>query len=100
SLETGAIAEALERGDFYSSTGLRFERLEISPKLVLIESELKGQTRHRVSFIGRGGKTLYQTDKNPAVYEIKGNELYVRAKVVDSNGQVAWTQPVFVDKKQ
>ncbi len=96
-LEAGAIAAALDRGDFYSSTGLRLERLEISSRRILIESELNGQTRHRVTFIGRGGRVLYQTDDNPAVYEIKGNELYVRAKVVDSNGRVAWTQPVFVE---
>ncbi len=100
SLETGALVSALERGDFYSSTGLRLERLEVSQRRILIESELKGRTRHRVTFIGKGGNTLYQTDRNPAVYEIKGTELYVRAKVVDSNGQVAWTQPVFVGRKQ
>lgn len=100
SLETGAIVAALERGDFYSSTGLRLERLEISSRRILLESELNGQTRHRVTFIGRAGRILLETDENPAIYEITGHELYVRAKVVDSNGRVAWTQPVFVKEKQ
>ena len=31
-----------------------------------------------------------------AAYEIKGNEGYVRARVTDSAGGKAWTQPVFV----
>jgi hypothetical protein len=30
---------------------------------------------------------------SPAVYEIKGDEGYVRAKVIESNGAVAWLQP-------
>jgi hypothetical protein len=31
---------------------------------------------------------------NPAVYDIQGNEQYVRVKVIESNGRFAWTQPV------
>jgi hypothetical protein len=30
------------------------------------------------------------------LYDIVGSEGYVRARVRDSNGQTAWTQPVFV----
>jgi hypothetical protein len=29
------------------------------------------------------------------VYQFKGDELYVRAKILESNGRVAWTQPVW-----
>ncbi|MBW7997098.1 MAG: hypothetical protein FVQ81_11125 [Candidatus Glassbacteria bacterium] len=100
SLEAGALAAALERGDFYSSTGLRLERLELAGERIVIESELKGRTRHRVYFIGSGGRVLKQTDDNPAVYEIGGGESYVRVKVVDSNGRIAWTQPVFTKQKK
>jgi hypothetical protein len=35
---------------------------------------------------------------NTAIYQIKGDEGYVRAKVMDSNGKVAWTQPVMIGK--
>jgi hypothetical protein len=28
-------------------------------------------------------------------YEFTGKELYVRAKITNSDGQVAWTQPLF-----
>ena len=34
-----------------------------------------------------------------AVYDIKGDEGYVRAKVLESNGQIAWCQPVMVKKQ-
>ena len=71
------------------------QRLEISStQWIEIESELEGRTRHKVWFIGGGGRILKQTDDNPAVYEIRGDEGYVRAKVVDSNDRMAWTQPV------
>ena len=49
-----------------------------------------------VQFIGAGGKVLQETVTNTAVYEVQGNEKYVRAKVAESNGNYAWTQPVRV----
>lgn len=38
---------------------------------------------------------LQEAIASPAQYLITGGEGYVRAKVLDSNGQIAWTQPVF-----
>jgi hypothetical protein len=49
-----------------------------------------------VQFIGRQGKILNEVATNPAVYALKGDEFYVRAKVIESNGKTAWTQPVFL----
>ena len=34
--------------------------------------------------------------QNPASYKFKGNEQYVRARIEDSGGRRAWTQPVFL----
>ena len=56
----------------------------------------KRNLKYTVYFIGNGGKTLEVAGENPAVYMIKGHESYVRARVVDSEGKIAWTQPVFV----
>jgi len=33
------------------------------------------------------------------VYDLVGGEKYVRAKVTDSGGAIAWVQPVFVEEK-
>ena len=52
-------------------------------------------SKYRVQFIGEGGRILEETITNPAVYEFRGEEPYVRAKVLESNGRVAWTQPVW-----
>ena len=53
-------------------------------------------SKYRVVFIGRGGRVLSETLTNPAGYRFRGDEGYVRAKVIESNGKVAWTQPVLV----
>jgi hypothetical protein len=51
-------------------------------------------------FIGKGenrdkcGHLLKEDFGKPATYQIKGDEGYVRANVIDSNGNVAWTQPI------
>ena len=58
---------------------------------------IRDRTRYTVYFIGRGGRVLQTSYESPAVYRITGQEGYVRAKIVDSNGRVAWTQPVLTD---
>ena len=37
---------------------------------------------------------LSEATASPATYTFNGNEGYVRAKVIESNGAVAWIQPV------
>jgi len=39
---------------------------------------------------------LKQLDAASAEYEFAGDEGYVRARITDSNGWVAWTQPAAV----
>jgi hypothetical protein len=36
---------------------------------------------------------LAETVANPAVFTFKGGEGYVRARVIESNGAMAWVQP-------
>jgi hypothetical protein len=37
---------------------------------------------------------MKEATSSPATYAFTGDERYVRAKVLESNGRVAWTQPV------
>jgi hypothetical protein len=61
-------------------------------------------SKYRLRFIGKGedrdkcGRLLKVDAGNPATYQIKEVEGYVRAKVSDSNGKAAWTQPVMIGK--
>jgi hypothetical protein len=47
--------------------------------------------RYRTQFIGKNGRVLQESAGTRAVYAIKGDEGYVRARITDSNGKMAWT---------
>ncbi|TSA25133.1 PHP domain-containing protein [bacterium] len=93
------IIRNLEAGFFYSSTGVELEDVQISSKRMEIRIRQKSDFGYRTEFIGSGGRVLLQTEDNPAVFELKHQEAYVRARVSDSGGFVAWVQPVFVRMK-
>lgn len=90
-----AIMAALDRGDFYASTGVELEDLVAEAAGITIKIKEARQSKYRVEFIGSGGKVLAESITNPATYKFKGGEGYVRAKIYESNGKLAWTQPVF-----
>jgi hypothetical protein len=94
-----SILEALERGDFYASTGVELEDYFHNEKAVSLKIKEERWSKYTTQFIGRGGRVLSETISNPAVYKISGNEGYVRARVLESNGKMAWTQPVFILKQ-
>lgn len=93
-LEPRAIVEALERGDFYSSTGVELQAISVSPSSLSIAVREERSSKYRIQFIGRQGRVLSEATSSPASYLFKGDEGYVRAKVIESNGKVAWIQPV------
>ncbi|MGD9561687.1 MAG: CehA/McbA family metallohydrolase [Pyrinomonadaceae bacterium] len=91
-----AIMDSLRRGDFYASTGVELSDYRASEKQVVITIKEARWSKYRVQFIGRGGRVLSESITSPASYIIKGDEGYVRAKVYESNGKMAWTQPVML----
>ena len=90
-----AILQALERGDFYASTGVELADLAINEKEITISIKEEGASKYRIQFIGKDGQVLQESISSPATYQFRGNELYVRAKVLESNGKMAWIQPVW-----
>lgn len=95
-LTAEAILASLARGDFYSSTGIELTDIQITAQRVSLTIKEQSSSRYTVQFIGRGGQVLKVVTAAPYHYDITGTEGYVRAKVVDSNGLIAWTQPVVV----
>jgi hypothetical protein len=112
-LTAKAILDALERGDFYASTGVELADYQVSAKTITVTVRPTSRSKYDVHFIGKGGRLLKHVPVAPdlsgsgaigplkivapaAVYDIRGDEGYVRAKVVESNGNMAWTQPVMV----
>lgn len=95
-LESRSLLDALERGDFYASTGVELADVRATPASLTVEIRPRGDFKYRVVFIGRGGRVLHESVERTATYTMRGDEGYVRAKVIDSGGRAAWVQPVFV----
>jgi hypothetical protein len=95
-LEARALLDALERGDFYASTGVELADYQASGRRIAVTVKATPFSKYRVQFIGRDGRLLQEVTEPVATYEIRGDEGYVRARVLESNGRMAWTQPVMV----
>jgi len=93
-LESRVLVEALERGDFYSSTGVELQSITATSTALTIVVKTEPQSKYRIQFIGKQGAILSEAVASPATYTFKGDESYVRAKVIESNGKLAWVQPV------
>jgi hypothetical protein len=98
-LSSAAILEAMEKGDFYASTGVELTDYQVNEKQITISIKEVRTSKYRVQFIGKDGRVLKEEITNPAVYQFRGDEMYVRAKVIESNGKFAWTQPVMFGKR-
>jgi hypothetical protein len=101
SLTREHIVSALNEGAFYASSGVELKAIVSTSDTLSVEIQTASPTqaakRYRVAFIGKNGRELAVSQRNPARYTFTGNEGYVRARIEDSAGLRAWTQPVLVD---
>jgi hypothetical protein len=95
SLEPRALLDAMERGDFYASTGVELSDYQVNATTMTVTVKKTAFSKYRIQFIGEGGKVLKEALDSPASYTFTGQEAYVRATVIESNGHVAWCQPAF-----
>jgi hypothetical protein len=93
-LEPRAIVDALEQGEFYASTGVELAEYTATSTGISLKVRAPSWSRYRIQFIGREGRLLSEQTESSASYTFTGDEGYVRATVLESNGLVAWTQPV------
>lgn len=131
-LEPELIVEAMERGDFYATTGVLLKNIKMTSDALHIEIQTVSGVTYRTQFIGTPrnfddssqpvlnksgnpahitrtysddiGQIFLETTDNPAIYRFKGDELYIRAKIISDRAhpnpfakgdvEVAWTQPV------
>ena len=97
-LSSEAILGAIEQGEFYASTGVELEDVENTGRGLVIRINERDRAKYTVRFIGQGGKLLAESFDNPAEYQLKPGDAYVRATVLDSNGRAAWVQPVYTER--
>lgn len=70
------ILDAIARGDFYASTGVTLDAIDFDGTDLRVKVHEQNGAKYRTSVIRGNG--------------------FVRARVDDSNGHAAWTQPFFV----
>ena len=95
-LEARALLDALERGDFYASNGVELLDYQTSAKQIMVSVKVTPYSKYRIQFLGKGGRVLREVLEPIATYDIRGDEGYVRARVLESNGRMAWCQPVVI----
>ncbi len=90
-----AIRAALERGDFYGSTGIVLRTLELTKTRCVLEVDEAADVRFEV--IGAGGKIVHQAGGRRLEYMPRDADgAYVRFRVRGDSGSFALTQPVFL----
>jgi hypothetical protein len=99
-LDPRSLMDALEQGRFYASTGVELTDVQTDAEAMHVTVKTTSYSRYRIQFIGNGGRLLSESVEPAATYRFRGDEGYVRARVLESNGDIAWVQPVMVPRRQ
>ena len=113
-LNPKSLIEALEEGEFYSSTGVELNDINFDNNVISIDVKKEKDLNYKISFIGcKKGKTIPEelmiVEGNKASFKITNDILFVRCKVISSKlhrnpienllYESAWTQPIVVNSK-
>lgn len=112
-LKPAALIAAMEKGDFYATTGVELRELEFSNRRLKIVVDPEQGVEYTIQFWGAGkdkqtknkvGVLLKEVKSTNASYKLRKKNLYVRAKVISNkpkdnpysagDTETAWTQPV------
>lgn len=102
-LSADALIEAIERGDFYASSGVVLDEVSVDANSMTIEIAAQGNATYVTEFIGtrRGsdeiGQVLARVPGLRARYHFSDKDLFVRATVTST---LPPDNPVFKDQKQ
>lgn len=109
SLRANTLVEAMEAGDFYSSTGVSLGRIDFSKNRLSVTVSPEQGVSYKIQFVGvRQGEAmssvLQESVGTEASYELPQDISFVRCRVVsdkfkenpfkEGDFEMAWTQPV------
>ncbi len=115
-LTTETIIAAMEAGDFYSSTGVTLASVSFENQTLTLKVKPENNVNYLIQFWGTKeganreemGELLQEISGNEASYQLKNDDLYVRAKIISDKPQLnpfqegdtemAWTQPVMPEE--
>lgn len=110
-LETTSLIEAMEKGDFYASTGITIKKYVVTKNQIRVEVEPEQGEHYEILFLGYkdGGEaveTLERIEDTKGSYTFQDNDLFVRVKITSDalkesppntqETKQAWTQPFLV----
>lgn len=110
-LTPGSLIEAMEKGDFYSSTGVSLNSIDFDGETLSVEVKEEAGITYEIQFFGTkksspetSGVLLSEVSGTSGSYTLKDDDMYVRANIISSKPkenpyqigdmEVAWTQPV------
>ena len=107
------FGKAMRRGDFYASNGVTLRRVTRTEQHIGLEIEPEADVTYETQFIGTRmidgkpgpiGKVLATSTSLTPTYKLRGDELFVRARVISSRPhpnpfahgdmETAWVQPI------
>ena len=94
-LSVDKIVESIKLGNFYSSTGVTLEEVNISNKSININICQEKEYIYKTEFIGTDGELLAMVPGLNPSFKLDKNQIYVRAVITNSGGEKAWVQPIF-----
>lgn len=113
SLTPASLIAALERGDFYSTTGVVLDNIEVRENSIHVDVKEEAGVTYEIQFIGATGqdrktRILKRVEGTEASLELLDSYIFVRAKVISNKPkenpfkefdfETAWTQPVRGDQ--
>jgi hypothetical protein len=90
-----AIRAAVTAGDFYATTGVVLERLEVSPDAIDVAVR-PSRPPYVFEVIADGRTTRTETGTAIHVDPRREGQGYVRVRITDASGRRAWTQPAML----
>ena len=110
-LETSSLIEAMEKGDFYASTGITIKKYVVTKNQIRVEVEPEQGVHYEILFLGYkdGGEAveiLERIKDTKGSYTFQDNDFFVRVKITSDalkesppntqETKQAWTQPFLV----
>ena len=100
-LEQWSILEAMRAGDFVAverDCAARVTEVDRDTGKPGSEYRVVANDAEAVRFIGRGGVELARVTPKDGIasYSVRGDEIYVRAEILDADGRRIYAQPVIV----
>lgn len=111
SLDPASLIEAMERGDFYSTTGVTMNEIDFDGETLSVSVQPESGVNYSIQFFGtkksnpgESGILLKELKGDRGSYTFEEDDMYVRAKIISSkpkenpyqigDTETAWTQPV------